>query len=233
MDPLQRDAALILLKDLILNQTTLIQGREMELIQLLLELRKDPSKQIAAATTAILDILLDRTDPIYALSCLRSSLEAFLSTEAEPSEATSKSLGMALKSFGSLFKKLPAEVLDEELPLTKPFLLKVRSCSRNLADSTHVAAGFRFTFTRHSTRSRPKPSGCSVFPPKRRATLCHLCPRSQQAAVRFCVFPKELLHVLTLSPTQDCARDLLLASMKSWRRDHDVSSSARLWMQID
>jgi hypothetical protein len=49
-----------------------------------------------------------------------------LSTEAEPSEATSKSLSMALKSFGSLFKKLPAEVLDEELPLTKPFLLKVR-----------------------------------------------------------------------------------------------------------
>lgn len=62
-------------------------------------------------------------DVLYSLMCLRMSMSSLFSTQvASPS---SVAFSAALKALGSLFVRLPAEVLEEEIPQTRDLLLKV------------------------------------------------------------------------------------------------------------
>lgn len=71
---------------------------------------------------AVTSALCAVVEPLYGLSCLRTSLGKFLETHNTNAEDTKKSYGMGLRSFGALFKRLPAEVLEEEIPRAKEFL---------------------------------------------------------------------------------------------------------------
>lgn len=72
----------------------------------------------------ILALYLERMDPLYSLICLRGSLLEYI-TQHGSSNSTSASFAAAMKSTGNLFLRLPAEVLEEEVPQTRDLLLKV------------------------------------------------------------------------------------------------------------
>lgn len=74
----------------------------------------------------ILALYLDRMDPLYSLICLRGSLLEYI-TQHGSSNSTSASFAAAMKATGNLFLRLPAEVLEEEVPQTRDLLLKVIS----------------------------------------------------------------------------------------------------------
>ncbi|CAD6587714.1 MAG: suppressor of tub2 mutation, partial [Cyphobasidiales sp. Tagirdzhanova-0007] len=112
------EPSMILLKNLVTHQNGLLGGRELEVFDLLLELRRRASKMTAAASQVVMHLFVERIEPLYALSGIRTSLESYLRRRAGPGrldEGTAFAYGMALKAVGTLFGHLPSEVLEEEL----------------------------------------------------------------------------------------------------------------------
>jgi hypothetical protein len=147
---------------------------------------------MAAGTAAVLDILLDRTDPIFALRCLRSSLDGFLEADPETTEATGKALAMGLQAFGALFRSLPGEVLEEELPLAKSLLLQVGpSCLRPVI----AYAG--------------EQGLASAYPDTRHAAMLSLVAAHQSLQSQeqlFAILAPDLTHPQCASPSFRCCR---------------------------
>ena len=83
-----------------------------------------PPSQALAGMRTILALYLERMDPLYSLICLRGSLLEYI-TQHGSSNSTSASFAAAMKATGNLFLRLPAEVLEEEVPQTRDLLLKV------------------------------------------------------------------------------------------------------------
>lgn len=83
--------------------------------------------QTAAAAEAIIEVVVDSVDPLYGLSCLRTSLDGFLRRNPVLGDASSKSYALGLKSLGRSFERLPSEVLEEELPKAKDPIIQVHS----------------------------------------------------------------------------------------------------------
>lgn len=161
------DASYVLLKELVQHQAILLSGRELPLFDLLLSLRMDASKQVravhrsyrfslcamrncvqvSAAIDAIAGLFCDAIEPLYGIRCLRSSLTSLLDRDDVDATAIAKSHALGSRCLGQLFARLPAEVLEEEVPLTSPILLNVRR---------HSITGFSVkTMHRPSTRRRP------------------------------------------------------------------------------
>lgn len=112
------EPALVLATNLIAHQGSLLGGREAGILGLMLDLRRRENKGISAAAQVVMQLFIDRTDPLYGLASLKISLEAHLKTHSQGAtidERTAQSYAMALRSFGSLFVELPSAVLEEEL----------------------------------------------------------------------------------------------------------------------
>ncbi|KAH7922895.1 hypothetical protein BV22DRAFT_1197100 [Leucogyrophana mollusca] len=118
-DAEQLEYALIVVWEILGNQTPFLEGRESDLFAALFRVRYSNEVDVLEATKTIRDALATRIEPVYGLTTMHSNLRAFL---AEPSpDAASKATTHAfgLIALGKFIMRLPAEVLEEELPRLK------------------------------------------------------------------------------------------------------------------
>lgn len=91
-----------------------------------------------------MDLYLRRQDALSALSTLRSCLNSFVPAPGSGPSSSSKSFSFGLKGLATLFQGLPAEVLEDQIPLTSGIILSaLNSCVADVRQSgilTLVAA---------------------------------------------------------------------------------------------
>ena len=84
--------------------------------------------KILEATNTLRDAIVSRSEAVYGLTTLHSCLRAF-DSEPPPSTADvnskSKSFAFGLIGLGKFILRLPAEILEEELPRLKALLISV------------------------------------------------------------------------------------------------------------
>jgi hypothetical protein len=84
--------------------------------------------QILAATSSLRDALVDRVEAVYGLTTVHGSLRAFLE-ESLPSDAAGDArdttLAFALMALGKFILRLPAEIVEDELPRLKGTIISV------------------------------------------------------------------------------------------------------------
>lgn len=76
------------------------------------------------ACEAIGLLWVEQADPIYGLSCLRSAVE-LISAGAEPGSDPTTSVRLAVTCVGEFFGRLPAEIVQEELPKARELIKQV------------------------------------------------------------------------------------------------------------
>ncbi|GAA5872215.1 hypothetical protein JCM3774_002298 [Rhodotorula dairenensis] len=108
-----RDAALRLLRDLVENQSPCFVGAEVDLFELVLKLRENPSRSSIAATEVISTSFATRLEPVYGLGVLKPALSSYLTTAEVPSPG---SYTLALRLLGGFLERLPGEVVEDVLP---------------------------------------------------------------------------------------------------------------------
>jgi CLIP-associating protein 1/2 len=83
------------------------------------------SLQVAEATNTIRDAIATRIDPVYGLKTMTTSLKHFL-TQPIPSEGSAEARSLAyafgLLAIGKFLLRLPADIVEEELPRMKKTL---------------------------------------------------------------------------------------------------------------
>ncbi|KAI9001213.1 clasp N terminal-domain-containing protein [Trametes punicea] len=117
---------LIVLWEMLENQAPLLEGREADIFSLLLQIRYCAQMTVMQATNLFRDTLTSRIEPVYGLTTLHACLRAFRDTPPPPSATTEIRDGtyaFGLIALGKFFLRLPAEVLEEELPRLRPTLI--------------------------------------------------------------------------------------------------------------
>lgn len=125
------EVALVLFKDLVINQHPSFSGDEVEVYALLFRLRQHRTSRTAiAAVEGIADAFSAELEPLYGYGILRASLQDYLVARSTPPSASlAASYALGLRLIGKHFEKLPAEVLEEELPKAKGLIKNVRLLS--------------------------------------------------------------------------------------------------------
>ncbi|PLW54952.1 hypothetical protein PCANC_02753 [Puccinia coronata f. sp. avenae] len=115
-----KDAQLVLLRALILCETTLMAGKETELCELLLVVASEGVSNLIIAVEALGSLWAETSDPVYGLSCLRSCVEIVgqrnSSKDSSNEPGSENWMGLAMSCLGGFFCRLPPEIVEEELP---------------------------------------------------------------------------------------------------------------------
>ncbi|KIL00373.1 hypothetical protein PAXRUDRAFT_252915 [Paxillus rubicundulus Ve08.2h10] len=111
--------ALIVVWEILANQTAFLEGRESELFSALFRVRYCNATNVLEATKTIRDALCSRIEPVYGLTTMHGSLRAFLAEPALDAGVKAGSHAFGLIALGKFILRLPAEVLEEELPRLK------------------------------------------------------------------------------------------------------------------
>lgn len=111
--------ALVVVWELIGNQAALLDGRESDLFAALFRVRYSNTAEVLEATKTIRDALAARIEPVYGLTTMHSSLRSFLAEPASDPSVKAGSHAFGLIALGKFILRLPAEVLEEELPRLK------------------------------------------------------------------------------------------------------------------
>ncbi|KAH9853750.1 clasp N terminal-domain-containing protein [Lenzites betulinus] len=117
---------LIVLWEMLENQAPLLEGREADIFGLLLQIRYCAQMTVMQATNLFRDTLTSRIEPVYGLTTLHGCLRAFRDAPPPPAAATEIGDGtyaFGLIALGKFFLRLPAEVLEEELPRLRSTLI--------------------------------------------------------------------------------------------------------------
>ncbi|KAI0771878.1 clasp N terminal-domain-containing protein [Trametes elegans] len=125
-NPEELEYGLIVLWEMLENQAPLLEGREADIFSLLLQIRYCAQMTVMQATNLFRDTLTSRIEPVYGLTTLHASLRAFRDTPPPPSATTEIRDGtyaFGLIALGKFFLRLPAEVLEEELPRLRATLI--------------------------------------------------------------------------------------------------------------
>lgn len=126
-----RTAALVLLHRLVDNQFALFvsSGKEMDLLTLVFSLRREKAKSLSNGCEAIVDTWSQRTDPILGLGTITSAMKNALvkAAMAESPDERIRVHTLGLKGLGKLLTRLPAEVVEDELPRAKELVTSVSS----------------------------------------------------------------------------------------------------------
>lgn len=145
-DAEQLEYGLIVLWELLSCQAPFVEGREADIFATLFAVRYCNAVNVLEATKTIRDALATRIEPVYGLTTMHGSLRTFL---AEPSSDTSTkdtSHAFGLIAVGKFVMRLPAEVLEEELPRLKSTLMAALNDTtlviREAAYATIIAAQF-------------------------------------------------------------------------------------------
>lgn len=100
--------------------------------------------QVLEATKTIRDALATRIEPVYGLTTMHGSLRAFLAEPSSDMSAKHASHAFGLIAMGKFVMRLPAEVLEEELPRLKSTLMAALNDTtlviREAAYATIIAA---------------------------------------------------------------------------------------------
>ena len=86
--------------------------------------------QVMQATNLFRDTLTSRIEPVYGLTTLHAALRSFKDAPLSPGATTEIRDGtyaFGLIALGKFFLRLPAEVLEEELPRLRSTLISVSS----------------------------------------------------------------------------------------------------------
>ncbi|KAJ3533311.1 hypothetical protein NM688_g7304 [Phlebia brevispora] len=118
--------ALIVLWELIEHQAPLLEGREAEIFEVLLRVRYCAHTSILQATTQFRDTLTSRIEPVYGLTVMHANIRTFRDSPLPAlSDADIKNgtYAFGLIALGKFILRLPAEVLEDELPRLRPTLI--------------------------------------------------------------------------------------------------------------
>ncbi|GAA5925902.1 CLASP family protein [Sporobolomyces koalae] len=128
-EPAVREQALVVLRDLVENQSACFAGIESQVFELLFTVRQDPSRTSIAASEAIAIAFTNRLDPVYGVGTLCPALESYLKSTSEAASDTAvtttttrSSYALGLKLLGSLFESLPVEILEDVFPQTQSLI---------------------------------------------------------------------------------------------------------------
>ncbi|KAG8938284.1 suppressor of tub2 mutation [Tulasnella sp. 408] len=130
------DYGLMVLYEMVFNQSSLLTGHESLVFSFLLDVRYAQKLNVFEATNAIRDVLIEKCDPILGLSTVHRSLEGFLKRPAPEEslvDARTSSYCFSLVALAKFILLLPAEVLEDELPRLKNTLITA------LSDSTSAS----------------------------------------------------------------------------------------------
>ncbi|KAF9057392.1 clasp N terminal-domain-containing protein [Panaeolus papilionaceus] len=117
---------LIVVWEMLESQSTYVEGKESEILTMLLRVRYCNKIDVLEGTNAIRNLLTTKLDPVYGLTTMHASLRLFHtepppSPEEEDVKATTYAFG--LMALGKFVLRLPAEIAEEELPRLKVTLI--------------------------------------------------------------------------------------------------------------
>ncbi|KAJ3790562.1 clasp N terminal-domain-containing protein [Lentinula aff. detonsa] len=122
----QIEYGLMVIWQMLENQSTHLEGREGDVFTLLLRVRFCNKFNVLEATNTIRDVLTARIEPVYGLTTLHASLRAFHAEappSAEDSDCKTASYAFGLIALGKFILRLPAEIAEEELPRLRDTLI--------------------------------------------------------------------------------------------------------------
>ncbi|KAF8845660.1 hypothetical protein BDN67DRAFT_993328 [Paxillus ammoniavirescens] len=133
--------ALIVVWEILANQAAFLEGRESELFSALFRVRYCNATDVLEATKTIRDALCSRIEPVYGLTTMHSSLRAFLAEPAMDAGVKAGSHAFGLIALGKFILRLPAEVLEEELPRLKQTFISALNDTSTLVirEATYAA----------------------------------------------------------------------------------------------
>ncbi|THH11551.1 hypothetical protein EW145_g600 [Phellinidium pouzarii] len=126
---------LIALWEILDNQASLVEGREAAVFTHLLQIRFCNKINVLEATNSIRDALVARIEPVFGLTTLHASIRAFYAEplpEGATQEVKAASYAFGLIALGKFILRLPAEILEDELPRLKMTLTAALSDSSSL-----------------------------------------------------------------------------------------------------
>jgi len=112
----------------------LLNGNELEAYQALFAVRKVEDAMALEATNALRDSMGTSTDPVYGLTTLHACLNESLKRTPTPSAVVGTYV-FGLNGINKFVLRLPAQVLEEELPRIRPLILKSLSHENSLVRS--------------------------------------------------------------------------------------------------
>jgi len=135
---------LIVLWEMLENQALHIEGREAAIFSLLLTIRYCNKLDVLEATNTIRDALTTRIEPVYGLTTMHASLRAFHletpSVESSNREVKGATYAFGLIALGKFIQRLPAEILEEELPRLRGTLISALNDRSSLVVRESAAA---------------------------------------------------------------------------------------------
>ncbi|RXW25151.1 hypothetical protein EST38_g686 [Candolleomyces aberdarensis] len=135
--------ALIIVWEMLENQSPYLEGREADLFSMLLTVRYCNQVNVLEATSTIRDALTSKNDPVYGLTTFHGCLKAFQAeTCPDTSDADVKSATVAfgLIALGKFILRLPAEIAEEELPRLKATFISALNDRSSLVVRESAAA---------------------------------------------------------------------------------------------
>ncbi|EGO01747.1 hypothetical protein SERLA73DRAFT_166267 [Serpula lacrymans var. lacrymans S7.3] len=114
---------LIVLWEILEHQAPFLEGRESDLFSTLLRVRYCSSLNVLEATKTVRDALATRIEPVYGVTTMHASLREFYSEPTTDSSAKSATYAFGIIALGKFILRLPAEILEEELPRLRATLI--------------------------------------------------------------------------------------------------------------
>ncbi|KAK7695678.1 hypothetical protein QCA50_000314 [Cerrena zonata] len=114
---------LIVLWELIECQSPLLEGREADMFSLLLQIRYCADGDVMQATTDFRDALATRIEPVYGLTTMHAALRMFHGSPSSNADLKDNTYAFGLIALGKFMLRLPAEVLEDELPRLRDTLI--------------------------------------------------------------------------------------------------------------
>ncbi|KAH8106220.1 clasp N terminal-domain-containing protein [Cristinia sonorae] len=139
---------LVVLWEMLENQALFLEGREADIFAVLLRIRYCGLPSILQATIPFRDVLTQRIEPVYGLTTMHASVRFFRESPIPPDsnpEIKDGSYAFGLIALGKFMLRLPAEVLEDELPRLRATLIaaltdKSSTVVREAAAASIIAA---------------------------------------------------------------------------------------------
>ena len=96
--------------------------------------------QVLEATNSLRDALCARMGPVYGITTLHASLKVFHAEKPSPTAdevVKAQSYAFGLMALGKLILRVPAEIVEEELPRLKSTLIEVSNATGILPTSAY------------------------------------------------------------------------------------------------
>ncbi|KAI9510431.1 clasp N terminal-domain-containing protein [Russula earlei] len=134
---------LIVLWEMLEYLTLPMEGHEGEVFTICLTVRYSDKQQVFEATNTLRDAVTSRIEAVYGLTTLHASLVSFRASAVPPSyseETKASSYAFGLIALAKFALRLPAEVLEEELPRLKHTLVSALTDTTSLVVREAAAA---------------------------------------------------------------------------------------------